>query len=289
MPPRLSAAQKLVLQYYRAKLHVMHVINARWAAAAAIDLFTRPYANRRRKDPAIWQQARPLSLVSGSIKLAGFSWQPSQPNGLSLLIAHGFAGNSRSFERFIKPALAMGYRVVAFDAPGHGKSEGSRLNVLSYSWMLQDVIKHHGPFNACLAHSLGGMSLALALQQQPPPPGAKLVLIAPLVEASRAADGFFNFLELPAGLRQHFEAEIENRAGHPLAWFSLPRLLKALPAVQILWVHDEQDDTTPFADVAPLLAQPPQGVQFMVTQGLGHSAIYRDNKVKRQVLAFLEP
>lgn len=285
-PGSLSTAQKVVLEYYKAKLNLMHVINARWAAAAAIDLFQTPYARPRRKLPPIWKEAKQLRLSSGEHRLAGYHWQPHQPAGKRLLIVHGFAGSAKSFEKYIAPALAKGYEVLAYDAPGHGKSSGKRLNLLTYKWMLEDVIKHHHGFDAYLAHSLGAMSLMLALENSGMHHQEKIAMVAPLVEAHRAAENFFRFLQLPARLRVEFEKEIEARAGHPLAWYSLPRLVRQHRG-QLLWIHDKDDDTTPFVDVKPVHENPPGHVNFLITEGLGHSRIYRDNKVRKAILEML--
>jgi pimeloyl-ACP methyl ester carboxylesterase len=278
----MSAAQKLVLEYYKAKLNLMHVVNTRWAAMAAIDLFQKPYAGRRRQEPAIWKESKKMQVRSGKETLAGYHWKADRSEK-KMLIVHGFAGNARSFAHFIGPAMAKGYDVMAFDAPAHGKSTGRRLNLLSYTWALEDILKNHGPFDSFLAHSLGGMSLLLALRQIQPHRQAKAILVAPLVEAHRAAESFGRFLQLRPGLMQQMEAEIAQMAGHPLQWFSLPGLLPYFKG-EILWVHDRNDDTTPFADVEPHLPHLPPHVEMMITEGLGHSRIYRDNQVKKRIL-----
>jgi hypothetical protein len=36
-----------------------------------------------------------------------------------------------------------------------------------------------------------------------------------------------------------------------------------------------------------LLEQPPPHVEFFITEGLGHSRIYRDNQVRKKVLEML--
>jgi pimeloyl-ACP methyl ester carboxylesterase len=182
--------------------------------------------------------------------------------------------------------VAKGYDVIAYDAPGHGKSTGSRLNLLNYKWVLEDIIKHHGKFDAYFAHSLGGMSLMLALENLGFHTQERIVLVAPLIEAHRAAENFGRFLQLPNELMGYLEREIELRAGHPLHWFSLTRLVKQHKG-QILWIHDKEDDTTPYIDMAEIIAQAPPHVEFYITEGLGHSRIYRDNKVRKKVLESL--
>lgn len=279
----MTAAQKLVVEYYKAKLNLMHVLNARWAAASAIDLFQKPYARPRRKEPPIWKEAKRLRLSSGEHQLAGYHWLPKEPNGQKLLIVHGFAGSCKSFEKYIYPSLKKGYEVLAYDAPGHGKSNGSRLNLIIYKWVLEDIIRHHQGFDAYLAHSLGGMSLMLALDALGHKQQNKIALVAPLVEVRSATQNFSRFLQLPANLQALFVEELEKRAGHKMDWFSLPRLLREHQG-QVLWIHDRLDDTTPFDDVEPAIPHLPGHVELMVTEGLGHSRIYRDNKVRKRIL-----
>jgi hypothetical protein len=51
-------------------------------------------------------------------------------------------------------------------------------------------------------------------------------------------------------------------------------------------LHDAHDTTTPIADVYPLLHKKLDHVHFYFTEGLGHSGIYRDNKVKKRIIEF---
>ena len=284
--PKLSVGQKLAINYYRAKLNLLNVINGNWAAGHALDLFTRPYARTRMKDPPVWKLATRLHFQSQGIQIAGYCWKAKEPAGKRLLIVHGFAGNARKFDRYIKPALALGYDVYAFDAPAHGKSGGRRLNGITYTQTLVDIIKYYGAFEAYLAHSLGGLCLVLSLHELKVEKTEKIVLVAPATESSTAADNFFGFLQLPEDLRKKFEEKVEAMAGLPLSWYSISRVLHEIKG-DILWLHDELDTTTPFKDVQPLIKKAYAHVQFYITQGLGHSRIYIENKVKKRIVAFL--
>jgi len=79
---------------------------------------------------------------------------------------------------------------------------------------------------------------------------------------------------------------VEKRGGQPLAWYSISRVLAEVDA-EILWLHDENDTTTPIKDVYPLLQKGLPNVHFYFTEGLGHSGIYKDNKVKKRIIEFL--
>ena len=56
---------------------------------------------------------------------------------------------------------------------------------------------------------------------------------------------------------------------------------------KVLWVHDEDDDTTPLSDVLKVKAENYPNIEFSITKGLGHRRIYRDNKVTKTIIDFL--
>jgi pimeloyl-ACP methyl ester carboxylesterase len=285
--PKLTAAQKLAINYYRAKLNLLHVVSPSLAAYEALDLFTKPYGKPRRPRRSGWfENAENILLVSNGFKLTGFKWRAKPDNDRKLLIIHGFAGSVGSFDRYLSGLMQHGYDVYAYEAPGHGNSEGNRLNALLYAQVLKDIIAAHGPFDAFMAHSLGGLALMLALHENPSANAPLIALIAPATESTTAADKFFEFLQLPDSLRQSFENHIRKRSGKPIEWFSIRRVLPDIKG-RILWLHDASDTTTPIGDVYPLLQQSLSHVHFHFTEGLGHSGIYKDNNVKRKILEFL--
>jgi len=285
--PKLTPAQKLAINYYRAKLNLLNLVSPGFAAHETFDLFTKPYGRPRKTRKSSWfSKAEPLKLVSNGLKLTGYKWRAQPDNDKKLLIIHGFAGSVGSFDRYLSVLLHAGYDVYAYEAPGHGTSDGSRLNTAIYAGVIEDAVVAHGPFDAFMAHSLGGLSLMLALHRIELTNRPKVVLIAPATESTTAANQFFSFLQLSESLRTAFETYVEKRGGQPLAWYSISRVLAEVDA-EILWLHDENDTTTPIKDVYPLLQKGLSNVHFYFTEGLGHSGIYKDNKVKKRIIEFL--
>jgi hypothetical protein len=56
---------------------------------------------------------------------------------------------------------------------------------------------------------------------------------------------------------------------------------------RVLWVHDEDDDTTPISDVKKVMDEGFANIEFYITKGLGHRRIYRDNNVTKKIIGFL--
>ena len=282
----LSIAQRIGINYYRTKIIMLKRVSTQAAARAVFDIFTTPYANTRRKDTPLFKHANRFQFQSEGINLMGYNFISDKPAGKKLLIVHGFAGSCRAFEKFISPALQKGYDVYTFDAPAHGLSKGKRLNTMMYKGAVVEMMKLHGPFDAYMGHSLGGLALMLALEQIPHLTAPKIVLIAPATESTTATDNFFSLLQLPNDIRIAFDKLIENMRNVPLSWYSVSRVLP-LVAADILWIHDEDDLTTPIKDVLPIAEIKPVNVQFHFTKGLGHSKIYRENTVKKLIVDFL--
>lgn len=275
---------------------MMAAISNKWAAKRALDIFIKPHPAPKLKDPPIFDKANKLQLISGGFKILGFEWLSEAPNPKTCLIAHGFAGNCRKFNVYVQPLLDMGYSVIMYDAPAHGNSEGKYLFALSYSIAIKDMIAKHGAFDAYIGHSLGGLSIMLALEDlnwiKPPLSNEEkqnqpnIILLAPATESTTAADIFFSFLKLNTGVRKHFNQLVIQKSSHALEWFSVSRILPNSKG-KILWVHDHDDSTTPIKDVQPLIENHPPNVEFYLTTGLGHSKIYRNKKVVQKVISFL--
>ncbi|MBK5270969.1 MAG: alpha/beta hydrolase [Bacteroidia bacterium] len=72
----------------------------------------------------------------------------------------------------------------------------------------------------------------------------------------------------------------------PSEWYSISRAIKDIQA-KVYWVHDEDDDITPWRDAQKIKEQNYPHISFVVTKGLGHRKIFRDEKVLQAIVDFL--
>jgi pimeloyl-ACP methyl ester carboxylesterase len=152
--------------------------------------------------------------------------------------------------------------------------------------MISNVEKIFGHVDSFLCHSFGGFALVTYLEKRPHDAKTRAVLVAPAIETTIAIDGFFRFLQLNEKVRKEFDRIIHRLSGHWPAHFSVRRALKHVSA-SILWIQDEDDPVTPIADAKEIITAGYPNIEFMVTKGLGHNKIYRDNAVKRKIFSFL--
>ena len=280
----MKLSQRLAISYIRAKFKLLSSISKKKAAEKAFELFCTPQRRNKKPLPKIFEQAEKLHFSMDGTVICGWRW--NHPANRKVLILHGFESSATNFDRYVKPLIKKGYEVLAFDAPAHGRSGGKKVNAPLYKRMIQEVNKRYGPVQSYMAHSFGGLAISLALEETSQTNDYRLVLIAPATETSTAIDSFFKFLQLDAAVRTEFEKVIIKSGGVSSEWYSIKRAMKHIRA-KVLWFQDKEDEITPLADVLKVKAENYPNIEFVITNGLGHRRIYRDNNVLKAIIDFL--
>ena len=280
----MRLSQRIVVKYIRTKFKLLSSLSKRKAAVKAFQLFCTPQHRNKKKLPPIFEKGENLYFPFHGNTVRGFRW--NHPSDKKVLILHGFESSIVNFDRYVKPFIKKGYEVLAFDAPAHGRSSGRTINILIYKELIETIYKKYGPVTSFMGHSLGGLALSIAVESMEHDETWKLALIAPATETTTAVDTFFAFLKLDNEVKKEFGKVIFELSGRQPEWFSVARAVKNIKA-QVFWAHDKDDHMTPLSDVEPVLKTSPANIQFMITEGLGHRRIYRDNKVSKAVVDFL--
>jgi len=219
------------------------------------------------------------------LNLHGWKWRPEHFNGKKILIVHGFDSCSYRFERYVAPLNHAGFEVYAFDAMGHGLSDGNRINALYYSQAILKIDELFGSFYGIMAHSLGGLAAAIAFEQMKGIEKRKLVLIAPTTETTTAVGNFLRFVPVHKKTKDAFHELIEAVGQRPISYYSTSRVVQHIHA-PMLWIHDEDDSICPYSDTLPIQKMSLPHLEFITTKGLGHSGIYRHDAVFEKIIGF---
>ena len=281
----MKLSQKIALRYTRARINILSLASPRKAAIKAFRLFCTPQQRSGKKGSAFFAQGEPLSFRHADHTVRGHRWQPETPASKRVLIAHGFESASRNFETYIAAFVQKGYEVVAFDAPAHGDSGGRRILLTDYVSLLRSIAQNYGPFNSYMGHSLGGLALALFLENHPHNKRTRLVLVAPAVETTIAVDNFARLLGLSPEVVREMDDYVQETTGHHFEWYSLRRALQHITA-GVLYIQDEEDRITPLRDALRVKEDGHPNVRFVFTKGLGHRRIYKEEEVLNRIVAF---
>ena len=281
-------SERMYLKFLRTKFKALGMVAPSVAGKSAFDLFCTPYPKyKKRKVPAIFNQAKSINVkVDDDITIHGFEWIPTKPNGKTVLIVHGYASCFYKFEQYIAPLLKAGFRVIGFDAPGHGTSQGKYINILIYKNAIEQIIKSCGPIDHFIGHSLGGITLALIAETMENPTAHKFVLIAPATKTTTTFASYFDMMHFSEAIRDAFINELNSRTAHPITYFEADRAVEKYKG-PLLWVHDEGDRVCPYKDLVNFKNSAPENIKFLITNGLGHNKIYKTQEVIDQIVSFL--
>ena len=271
----------LQLQATRIAMRALERTAPRLGAALAERLFFTP--PRTTLTPSVRETlatGRPFRVCVDEGRVSGWAWG----SGPVIALVHGWGGRGgRLAAPFVEPLVASGFSVVAFDAPGHGASDGRLSSMPQFARALGAVAAEVGSLYGIVAHSMGGSSSTLAMAG-----GVRVeraVFIAPAADPARFAQDFAKLLAVGPvaleGMRRRSEARLR------FSWSDLyvPRLAARLTA-PLLVFHDRDDATVPYDEGAAIAAAWP-GAELVTTTGLGHRDIVRDPDVVAQAVAFL--
>ena len=250
---------------------------ARWA----LDLFFTPRGRRgSQRINAFLDAGRRFDVSVRGERVAAWSWG----DGPVVYLVHGWAGVGGQLAAFGPPLLASGFRVVTFDAPGHGASTGRRSSIVHFAGALQEIAAKEGPAHAVIAHSLGAAAVVRALSQGLD--AGRAVFVGPTGGPRDWAERFRRHLGVPPHVMTSMRERSERWLGASWADFDVP-MLAVKQAAPLLIFHDRDDAEVPWSDGAAIAKSWP-GARLATTSGLGHRRILRDERVVSQAVAFVK-
>ena len=102
-----------------------------------------------------------LPFAGGELSVT--TWGTTGP---AILLMHGWGGARAQMTGFVDPLLSAGYRVIAYDQPAHGESDGRTTNLLEIAPSMDLIAEKEGPFQAVVAHSFGTLITSYALVER---------------------------------------------------------------------------------------------------------------------------
>jgi pimeloyl-ACP methyl ester carboxylesterase len=271
-PARVMALRAL----FRTVGSVAPEVAARWAET----LFcTPPRHEPRSGDEAFLATGRRFSVRSDGQELAAWDWGA----GRTVILVHGWGSRAGRFSVMGRVLLEQGYRVVAYDAPAHGRSTGRLASLIEFARALRAVAENVGPVWGLVGHSLGGAATVLALRDGLC--AERAVLIAAPADVTRFSTAFADHLRIPQPARVAMRRNLENRLDARWDELHIPTIVRRFRTAALL-VHDRADPDVPFRHAEEIAAAWP-GARVVATEGLGHRAILRDPTAVRAAARFL--
>jgi alpha-beta hydrolase superfamily lysophospholipase len=258
----------------RAVFRLLGWLSPPLAARLAARLLLTPLGRRPDAgESAFLATARAHHIDAAGNRVQAYEWDGAGP---TVLIVHGWISHSARFAPLIQALRARGFRVIAFDAPAHGRSGGRRADLNAFRAALEGTAARLGPVHAVVAHSFGALCTAGWLGGAPLPSVRCAVLVGLMRDLDYLFDSFVSALALSPGVTTRLRARLVRRYGAGPEQFSA-RALAAHIRVPVLLMHGEQDEFVPSAHADEIAEQLIDG-RVVIVAGHRHSQPLRDGE-----------
>jgi pimeloyl-ACP methyl ester carboxylesterase len=211
------------------------------------------------------------------------TWRWGSRDAPAVVLAHGWGGHAAQMRAFVFPLLSAGYRVIAFDQPAHGASEGKLTGLPDFADVLAEVAWHHGEVEAVIAHSMGGAAAALAIAR-----GLRVrrvVTIGASLDVSFFSQQFARWYWIPQRVLSAMQSAVEERFGVRWSDLDMAKLAPRLLASALV-IHDRGDRLVPWQKGVSFAREWP-GARLITTRGLGHRRVLHDERVTALAAEFI--
>ncbi len=234
-------------------------------------------------DQAILDRGNNFRIPFEGGNLAVTTWG----SGPAVLLMHGWGGSRAQMTGFVDPLLAAGYRVVAFDQPAHGESDGMVTNLLEIAPSMDLIKMHVGSFHGIIAHSFGTLITSYALVHRNFPPPARIVYFGSFNRLMDSLPRFQVLARLPDVVIDGLRAMIYENFGQDVLDSIANEILAPQINIPALMFHDVTDNVTPIED-SRAVAKVWKSAQLIETEGLGHRGALQSEAIHKQVVTFMK-
>jgi len=270
-------------QFIRVTSKLCAFISPKLAVKYAARLFTTPIKHKVPKrelemDSQSIQKRIHIPTINKNIVVYEYGKSDTK-----ILLVHGWSGRGTQLFKIADVLLENGYSVVSFDAPAHGKSEGSTTIMSEFIESILEIEKQYGPFEITIGHSLGGMSVLNSIKN-----GLKVKKAVIIGSGDIVQDILDEFIfklglkpEISIRLRDYFETKYQVKMDD----FSAYKAAKEIE-IPILVIHDVNDPEVPVKAGIHIHEHLKNGSLFL-TEGLGHRKVLGNQSVIKKIIEFI--
>ena len=210
-----------------------------------------------------------------------FQWKNK---GEKVLLAHGWSGRGTQLYAIAESLHKKGYHVISFDAPAHGKSTGKITNMLQWGAAIKTLNNQYGEFDIYIGHSLGSMAILKYCEQDSNV--KKIITIGSGDQMRTIFDNFIMSVGLKPKTSERMKKYFQHKYNININEFDASHVVRQQQTPTLI-IHDE-DDLDIDVSCAKNIHKEHPNATLMVTKGLGHRRILRDEKVIHKVLSFIQ-
>lgn len=266
---------------YGTYFNILATIAPRKSAVKAFYLFCTPRKGKVLPHQIDFlERAKAEKLAVNDLDIQTYRWLGQGP---TVLLMHGWESNAFRWRNLIEKLQQANFNIIAFDAPAHGHSSGTVLNVPVYTACTNTLIELLQP-DAIIGHSIGGMTALYSQHQQPNTKIKKVVSLGAPSDLKDIISNYQNLLKFNNRVLEALNLFFIEKFNFGINEFSIAQFAQNISKEGLI-VHDEEDAIAPFSAAEKIHANWKNSI-LLPTKGLGHS-LHQDT-VNDKVIAFLQ-
>lgn len=259
-------------------------ISTKLATSYAAKLFTTPVRHKiPKREFEMEHKSTQQLLYIPAINKSVVTYEYGK-NNRKILLVHGWSGRGTQLFRIADELVKLGYSIISFDAPAHGKSKGKTTIMSEFIYSILEIDKQFGPFEIAIGHSLGGMSVLNAIKDGLHVDKAIIIGSGDIVQD--ILDEFIEKLGLKQEISERLRDHFENKYQVKMDDFSAYKAAQKVK-IPVLVVHDYNDPEVPVKAGIHIHKQLKNGTLYL-TEGLGHRKILGNQNVIKKTIDFIK-
>jgi len=276
---------KLMFALMRILFGILSVLAPRLAARWAYKMFFTPMGlPRPDSEMPYYESANRSSMAYNGKKVALYTWGDGAE---TILLLHGWASRGTRMGHLAEALVEKGYKVIAFDMPAHGDSEGKTTNLFEISELTAQICDMNGPIHSVIAHSFGGMALCNAVHRYNLNVN-RVVLVASPFTMKYIFESFAAIVNITQKVSDMLVELIRRRfleeRNVDVFELSVDSFAKTLN-FPFLVIHDRDDKDISYSQGEGYANNLPD-VEFVTTEGLGHRRILKEPEIMDKITEF---
>jgi len=240
----------------------------------------------RKREESFYQEVKHFTVASSNEPIHCF--EMGDKNGPIVFLVHGWDSNAGCMSMFASRFEDMGYRVIAFNLPGHAFYESKSTNLLECKIAMEkviDFIDPQEPFSV-VSHSFGSAVTANALADS----DREIDQVVFLTNPNKIENIFKEFKKMIGLTRRAYRFMIEHTSellGGPISLLDVSTNLEKVNFKKLLLIHDMEDKVLPYSNSFEINSDH-QNVQLISMKNVGHYRMLWNDEVIGRTVAFVQ-
>lgn len=198
------------------------------------------------------------------------------------LLIHGWNGRGTQMVTIAKELIDLGYTVISFDAPGHGKSTKNTTVMTDFMEAAFVLERYYKEFDLIVGHSLGAMSTINVLGRGFK--AKKAITIGSGDDIMNIIEYFVKGIGLKEKMVSKFKVAFETKYNEQIENYTVHEQIKKIE-IPVFIIHDKNDLDVHFS-ASETIHKNAKNSKLLLTEKLGHRKILGDSKVIAQIKEF---